>query len=164
MEDFQAQIEALRSQVASINQKISEPVPRAKTPPAPPTTTPPTSTGGAFYFEPVVILDATTAIIDWTTLDLAQYEVESGAKEVIFDADYDLDLPDVGPFPYLLVRRDSSQQTPYYLSKGRSSGGADQIGGANQARFPITSSRTVDYSLTVGFNIGYTLRLIGYVL
>lgn len=109
----------------------------------------------------------------WATYDLGQTEVPPTATAVILQASASMDRPDSSADPSLYVDtvaniyiRERAGSPALLLLRGQSAGPGDRISWGQQGVFPIHRGQTTHsfgYVVTVpGFNLGWTLSVVGY--
>lgn len=99
--------------------------------------------------------------VPWTTFDASPY-IPAGSSAVILETSYAQSGPDNG-YNSIVWTRSNSSGAPIISGFGRCAGNADNCGGSEQSTVPVSSSRTFDYKVEVGFNKGLQIRLIGYI-
>lgn len=131
----------------------------------PSTTTASSSSGSGiphFLDSKVEVQAITTSDVDWTTFDAHSW-IPAGSCAAIIETEYAISEPDSGDDDATILFRKQSGSIELVGSRGRASGSADDIAGANQLLVPITSTRTFDFAIEEpGFNEGATIHLIGY--
>ena len=102
------------------------------------------------------------AVTGYVTINASSY-VPAGATAIILDFQHAISGPDGGDVDaHVYIRRNSSSSA-YLLTRGRAAGGGDSNADAGQGTYPITASRTFQYTVqSPGFNGGLIIRVIGY--
>lgn len=118
--------------------------------------------GPNFLQAAITIIPMNTSVVAWTTFNAAKY-IPEGVRTAIVETDWAISSPDTGDRDAYIKFRASLDTLEIIGSRGRASGGSDNVAGANQVMVPMTANRSFDFWIeTPGFDQGATMRLIGY--
>ena len=118
--------------------------------------------GPNFLQAAIPIIPKNTAVVAWTTFNAASY-IPDGVRTAIVETDWAISSPDSGDKDAYIKFRASLDTLEIVGSRGRASGGSDNIAGSNQVMVPMTANRSFDFWIeNPGFDQGATMRLIGY--
>lgn len=116
-----------------------------------------TSSTGPHFITPVTVSSG-TGTVPWTTFDASAY-IPVNATAVILEGEGSMSATDENA--YIMIRRDSSSPN-YLLLRGEPSGPGEDVSWGSQGIFP-TLNRTFQFTISgVGFNLDYSIRLVGY--
>jgi hypothetical protein len=110
------------------------------------------------FIDPIHVIGTGTAATAFITIDLSPY-VPATARIAILDGWATNANTDNTGFIY--IRKDSSSAS-YILTSFRSHGGGDSVSMGGQGMFPLSATRTFQYSISQAADQGWTLRLVGY--
>ena len=125
------------------------------------TTTPSSGKGGIFFLDSAVVIEnASTSTVAWTTYD-ASSSLPDGAGSALIEIRGGNDSTGS---QWVLARKESGAQE-YMVHRCRGGGGAaDDVASACQSLVPVTAAKTFDYTIVAGYSYDCTIKLIGYAI
>lgn len=122
----------------------------------------PTGSLGMNMFTPVDVASGSSSTA-WVTVDVSAY-VPAGAKFVILEAEAGQSGPDSGDVDTHLRIRAAAGSPVFLLMRGRASADGDTVSWGEQGIYQVSNNRTFDYLVEApGFNLGFTIRVVGYI-
>ena len=102
------------------------------------------------------------AATGYVTINASSY-IPAGATAVILEFQHAISGPDGGDVDaHVYIRKDGSSSA-YLLTRGRAAAGGDNNADGGQGTYPISTSRTFQYTVqSPGFNGGLIIRVVGY--
>lgn len=117
---------------------------------------------GPQFINPVTVRSSGASMTTYATYNAASF-IPAGATTAILDYQFAITGPDGGDVDaHTYLRRDASSPA-YIMTRARSAGNGDSVGGGGQAMVPLSAARSFQYWVqTPGYNVSLVIRLIGY--